>query len=77
MFDDRLYKRGALALHALRRHFGDGPFFDLLREWVDRYRHDIAKTSDFVALAAERCGDSAVPLLNDWLNERALPRLGP
>ena len=32
MFDDRVYKRGALLLHALRLHLGDDAFFALLRE---------------------------------------------
>ena len=38
MFDDRVYKRGALTLHALRRAVGDGRFFALLRAWVDVHR---------------------------------------
>ena len=37
MFDDRVYKRGALTLHALRLTVGDDAFFDLLREWVERF----------------------------------------
>ena len=35
MFDDRVYKRGALTLHALRGLIGDENFFALLREWTD------------------------------------------
>ena len=31
MFDDRVYKRGALTLHTLRLTVGDDAFFDLLR----------------------------------------------
>ncbi|MFP3394282.1 hypothetical protein SB782_36515, partial [Brevibacillus sp. SIMBA_076] len=31
MFDDRLYARGALALHAIRRDLGDRVFFRLLK----------------------------------------------
>ena len=30
MFDDRVYKRGALTLHALRLTLGDDMFFGLL-----------------------------------------------
>ncbi len=36
MFDDRVYKRGALALHVLRRRIGDENFFALLRDWTAR-----------------------------------------
>ena len=35
MFDDRVYKRGALTLHVLRRTIGDDDFFALLRDWTD------------------------------------------
>jgi aminopeptidase N len=34
MFDDRVYKRGALTLHALRLTVGDEAFFALLKDWV-------------------------------------------
>ena len=37
MFDDRVYKRGALTLHALRLTVGDDAFFDLLRSWVEEH----------------------------------------
>jgi aminopeptidase N len=36
MFDDRVYKRGAHALHALRRTTGDALFFGFLRTWTHR-----------------------------------------
>ena len=56
MFDDRVYKRGALTLHALRRIIGDDNFFALLRDWTTRYRHSTAVTDDFTGLAANYCG---------------------
>ncbi|GMA88852.1 hypothetical protein GCM10025868_41020 [Angustibacter aerolatus] len=39
MFDDRLYKRGALALQAIRTTCGDDVFFDVLRSWTALHRH--------------------------------------
>jgi aminopeptidase N len=51
MFDDRLYKRGALTLHALRLTAGDDVFFDVLRTWTARYRHGTVSTELFVACA--------------------------
>ena len=38
MFDDRVYKRGALTLHALRLTVGDDAFFALLKDWVAEHR---------------------------------------
>ncbi|WP_159501348.1 M1 family metallopeptidase [Microbacterium sp. 18062] len=74
MFDDRVYKRGALTLHALRLTLGDERFFALLREWVARYRHALATTDDFRALAVA-AEPSAGELLRRWVDRPALPRL--
>ena len=45
MFDDRLYKRGALTLHALRLTLGDETFFDWLRDWVAEHRFGTVTTA--------------------------------
>ncbi|MHA7271129.1 M1 family metallopeptidase [Arthrobacter sp. HLT1-20] len=79
MFDDRVYKRGALALNALRLWVGDTAFFTLVREWVARNRHGSVSTAAFVALADDLCGDvdgfSALAVLTPWLFEEKLPAL--
>jgi len=75
MFDDRLYKRGALTLHALRGHVGDDAFFDVLRTWTDRYRHGTVSTEEFLVCAEEVAGRPVAGLLHRWLHERALPAL--
>lgn len=76
MFDDRVYRRGALALHVLRRSAGDGPFFRLLQEWSRSYRHSSAGTRDFLLLADQvyaPAGVSVSGLLEPWLFRTALP----
>ena len=75
MFDDRVYKRGALALHTLRRRIGDDSFFALLREWTSRYRHASVVTDDFIALAAQYTEDSLRPLWAAWLYSAEVPEL--
>ncbi|CAN5277148.1 M1 family metallopeptidase [soil metagenome] len=75
MFDDRIYKRGALTLHALRRTIGDGPFFDLLRRWTTERRDGTVTTADFRALAAEFSARPLGKLFDSWLFSTALPRL--
>ena len=62
MFDDRVYKRGALTLHVLRGHVGDDNFFALLRDWAARHRHSTAVTDDFTGLAANYSHESLRPL---------------
>ncbi len=73
MFDDRVYKRGALTLHALRRQLGDEKFFALLKDWTTRYRHASVVTEDFTALAADYSDDSLAPLWDAWLYSQAVP----
>ncbi|MEV0672897.1 M1 family metallopeptidase [Mycobacterium sp. NPDC050441] len=75
MFDDRVYKRGALTLHALRTLIGDRNFFALLRDWTARYRHSTAFTDDFTGLAAAYTDVPLQPLWQAWLYSKELPDL--
>lgn len=75
MFDDRVYKRGALTLHVLRRTIGDEPFFELLRAWTGQHRFGSVTTEDFVTLAATFTDKPLEPLFTAWLFGTTLPRL--
>jgi aminopeptidase N len=75
MFDDRVYKRGALTLHVLRRTIGDRNFFNLLRDWTSRHRHATAFTDDFTGLAANYADESLRPLWDAWLYSTGVPDL--
>jgi aminopeptidase N len=75
MFDDRVYKRGALTLHVLRGTIGDEKFFALLRDWTQRYRHSTVVTDDFKGLAANYADVSLRPLWDAWLDSTEVPRL--
>jgi aminopeptidase N len=77
MFDDRVYKRGALALHALRCTVGDDAFFGTLRAWVPANVGASVTTEDFLAFASDRTGHQVAGLLTPWLYERDLPALPP
>ncbi|MBW8732494.1 MAG: M1 family metallopeptidase, partial [Terrabacter sp.] len=87
MFDDRVYKRGALTLHALRVELGDVAFFDLVRDWVAAHQHGSVTTAEFVShvetfvretTPTDRDGDAAArrarDLLERWLWATPLPR---
>ncbi|MHA7239956.1 M1 family metallopeptidase [Arthrobacter sp. TMS1-12-1] len=76
MFDDRVYKRGALTLQALRSAAGDDAFFGLLRAWTAEYRFGTVTTPDFITLAVRLLPGVAVEsLLASWLFSDALPAL--
>ena len=75
MFDDRVYKRGAITLHVLRERIDDDNFFALLRDWTSRYRHGTAVTDDFTGLAANYAQISLRPLWDMWLYSTGVPPL--
>jgi aminopeptidase N len=83
IFDDRVYKRGALTLHALRLVLGEEPFWDLVRGWTTRHAGGSVTTADLRAAAAEHAraaggaaGATRVDeLLTAWLDRRPLPDL--
>ena len=82
LFDDRVYKRGALTLHALRLSVGDVAFLRILREWTAAHRHGSVYTADFVKLVAEVAPGAAErgaapALLERWLETAKLPALPP
>jgi aminopeptidase N len=73
MFDDRVYQRGALTLHALRQELGDEAFFAMVREWTGEHRHGTASTQDLIAHARWYSPIDLTPLFDAWLYSPALP----
>lgn len=71
MFDDWVYKRGALTLHALRAAVGDEAFFAVCRSWVAE--HSVSSTGGFVDHVARVTGTDQTPLFAAWLHDVALP----
>jgi aminopeptidase N len=75
MFDDRLYKRGALTLHAIRLSLGDTTFFAMLRSWTSRFRHGSVSTEQFLDHVEDFSSSEIRPLIEPWLFQHALPPL--
>ncbi|WP_370351498.1 M1 family metallopeptidase [Catenulispora sp. EB89] len=75
LFDDRVYKRGALTLHALRVTVGDEAFFGALREWTARFRHSTVSTAEFVEVVSSVVGRDLSEFFDGWLYVGALPAL--
>ncbi len=71
MFDDWVYKRGALTLHALRAALGDDAFFATCRTWVAE--HSVASTGAFLDHVARMTGTDQSALLSAWLDRVPLP----
>ncbi|WP_086847991.1 M1 family metallopeptidase [Amycolatopsis kentuckyensis] len=75
IFDERVYKRGGLTLHALRAEIGDPAFFALLKSWAEEHRHGLVTTDLFVAAAEVHAGRSLRGFFTRWLETPALPPL--
>ena len=77
MFDDRLYQRGGLVLHALRCALGDASFFAMLKAWAIEHRHGVVTTSQFIEHANRYAAHphELDDLFTAWLDETALPPL--
>jgi len=84
-----VYNKGALALRMI--HFlmtdpstGDGkPFFDMMRDFVERYRNKVASTDDFRRVANEHFAKTPIAMrygltnldwfFQQWVYETSLP----
>lgn len=73
LYDHSAYGRGAWTLKALHTQLGDDLFFDLLRAYTDRYRHGVASTAEFIALAEEVSGEDLGEFFDAWLYGEIMP----
>ncbi|MEN3610344.1 M1 family metallopeptidase [Plantactinospora sp. ZYX-F-223] len=73
IFSRAVYKRGALAVHALRRTVGDETFFRILTTWTAEKRDGNASTADLVAHAERVSGKPLRPLFDAWLSGTTAP----
>ena len=75
MFDDRVYKRGALTVHALRVLLGDEAFFKAVQAYVTEGRHGLVEPRDLkrhlYAVSTDHAALDAV--WHSWLRDLELP----
>jgi len=68
-----VYKKGPLALHALRRQIGDEKFFSILRGWQTAHRNGNASWPEFEAYAARQAGQDLGGFFTAWFRQGAKP----
>lgn len=73
LFNEGVYCRGALTLHALRLEVGDDLFFDILATYYDRFQGGNVTTADFIGVAEELSGQDLTAVFDDWLYGAELP----
>lgn len=77
MFSSAIYTRGGMTLAALRQTIGDGPFFELLRDYATTYRYGNATTANFIALAEKVSRQDLTGFFNTWLYQPSKPATLP
>jgi hypothetical protein len=75
LFNQGVYERGGLTLHALRVTVGDEAFFETLRTYTARFAHSNAATADFIAVAEEVSGQDLDSFFEAWLFAEEIPDL--
>lgn len=85
MFDDRVYKRGALTIHALRMELGDEAFFQLVHRWTTEHKMSLVETRDLENLVTatfeehrlcashEEAVERTRKLFDAWVRNTAVP----
>jgi aminopeptidase N len=67
LFDNAVYYRGAMTLHALRVEVGDEDFFRILQTWARRKAGGSGTTSQFIQVAEQVSGEQLDDLFRTWL----------
>ena len=75
LFDDAVYERGALVLHALRRTVGDEIFSAIMLDYATTFSHRSVDTAAFVALVNRHAGEPMDAFFDQWLNAPVSPPL--
>ncbi len=67
-YETMIYAKGALFFATLRDQMGPDAFDQMLRDYLQAYRWQIARPEDLEALAGEASGRDFTTLFNQWLH---------
>ncbi|MBN2273870.1 MAG: T9SS type A sorting domain-containing protein [Bacteroidales bacterium] len=77
IFDYRLsYKKGAAIIHMIRGEIqNDSLFFAILRDYLNRYKNNVAYAGDFKELLEEKTGRDFNAFFNQWYYGEGYPSI--
>ncbi|HET6704691.1 M1 family metallopeptidase [Amycolatopsis sp.] len=75
IFDDLVYNRGAMTLHALRTKIGDRDFFRLLTLWPAAHRYGNVSTRQFIEFVERLTNRDLGSFFDTWLYRPGKPAL--
>jgi peptidase M1-like protein/immune inhibitor InhA-like protein len=73
LFDNAVYTRGGMTLHALRLRVGDAAFFRILKTWAAAHAGGNVSTPQFIAWAERISGQQLDDLFTAWLYTPSKP----
>lgn len=76
IFDNAVYDRGAMTLHALRNVIGDKALLETARAWVKDKRYSNGTIEQFKALAEQKSGANLDDFFRVWLFTAGKPPVG-
>jgi len=69
----RVYDKGPIALHALRREIGDEAFFTIIKDWPATYGGKNASFDDFEKFVNDRTGKDYSDFMDAWFRGTTIP----
>lgn len=72
-YEALVYGKAALFFHRLREEVGDARFREALRQYLTRYRYDLATPERLMATFNEVAGQDLTPLYNQWIRGVGAP----
>ena len=67
LFSSTIYNKGAWVLHMLRFEIGEKNFFELMREYFEKYKYSNASTEDFKNLLEEKTKKDFSKFFDQWI----------
>lgn len=67
------YQKGSWILHMLRMELGDSLFYDIIRNYYNKYQHSTATTKDLFEVIQNSTGLNYQKFMYDWLYSPGLP----
>jgi aminopeptidase N len=75
LFDAHIYEKGALVLHMLREHLGDGVFWACVREYLEEFRGRTVQTEDLIGVINRVTGKNLEWFFDQWIFGAGYPEL--
>ena len=75
LYDAHLYEGGACRLDTLRHELGDEIFWAAVRDYLQRYLHQVVETDDFRRVLEEHSGRSLGKFFDQWFRTSGFPDL--